>query len=495
MDIAVENLGAVPNFKGTLPPAGVYVFKGRNGSGKTTLLNAVGTAMGGADPVPVRDRAEKARLQFGEVTMTVGARRSIKGELSVVGLSGRFSIADLVDPGIAKPESADAARIKALVSIAQVEPSLEHFAGLVPGGLPELEKLVSKPGENDDLVAIAARVKRDLEAKARAAADAATHAEGHAAGCREAIKGVDLLGPCSEIVLDADLVKATTENGALVAKAKERTAALSLAAEARKQLEAAPACDLEAAWEELEAKNQERIDADRMRSMAKAEMDGAAIKYKERCDAATAAVTAFAAAERAAIAIKSQQAALDGWRKSIEAAEAIEPVSDELLEASLKRAMKASQAVKDGETIRRAIQQDNTRQRHEKDATAWREVAEGLRESAKRTDDVLSSVVAKTGTKLRVEAGRLKLDTPRGPTLFAELSAGEKYRLAIDLAVDAVGAAGLLHLPQEAWEGLDPVNRDAIHDHAKLRGVRILTAEADGGELRGEAYQPEAVAQ
>lgn len=490
MDIAVENLGAVSKFQGELPASGVYIFKGRNGTGKTTLVNAVSTAMGGGDAVPVRDNAERAKLMLGEVTMTVGARKSIKGELAVVGLAGRFSIADLVDPGINKPESADAARIKALVSIAQVEPSLEHFAGLVPGGLPELESLVSKPGKSDDLVAIAARVKRDLEAKARSAADAAAHAEGHAAGCREAVKGIDMGADCDAAALGKRLEAATNHATTLRAQQQERHRVIGAALVARKNLESSPAADVGAMDEEIQAAKDSLELHEAIELKASVALTAAKDEFRAASERTTQARQQLAGAKRLAEQVAARASTQAGWRASIEAAESVQQIPDSEVSAADMAVTIARGAVEQGAIIRRARAQDRDREGHEGTARDCRQISEELREAAKRTDEVLSGVVAKTGSPLWVEAGRLLLDTGRGPTLFAELSHGEKYRIAIDLAVDAVGAAGLLHLPQEAWEGLDPENRRAIHEHAVKRGVRIITAEADGGELRGEAYQP-----
>jgi hypothetical protein len=102
-----------------------------------------------------------------------------------------------------------------------------------------------------------------------------------------------------------------------------------------------------------------------------------------------------------------------------------------------------------------------------------------LREAAKGTDEVLSEVVAKTGSPLRVEAGRLVLATSRGKkTLFAELSDGERWKLALDIAIDAVGNRGYLMIPQWAWGELQPANRRAIAEHLRKRGAVAYTAEA-----------------
>ena len=62
--------------------------------------------------------------------------------------------------------------------------------------------------------------------------------------------------------------------------------------------------------------------------------------------------------------------------------------------------------------------------------------------------------------------------------------------IALDVAIEAVGPRGLLTIRQEAWEGLDPVNRQAICDHVRARGVVLLTAEATGGDEIVPEVQP-----
>lgn len=84
-----------------------------------------------------------------------------------------------------------------------------------------------------------------------------------------------------------------------------------------------------------------------------------------------------------------------------------------------------------------------------------------------------------TDERLRVEGGRLVCDTDRGVEAFGELSPGERWRIALEIAVEQVGEGGLVTVPQEAWEALDSVNRAEIAEIAKQVGVVLLTAEAD----------------
>jgi hypothetical protein len=102
-------------------------------------------------------------------------------------------------------------------------------------------------------------------------------------------------------------------------------------------------------------------------------------------------------------------------------------------------------------------------------AQEYADEAKELREKARQTDEVLSEIVAEIpACPLRVIDGRLVTNTKRGATFYSDLSAGERWRIALDIAIQAVGTGGLLVIPQEAWEGLDPyANRAAIDAQAK----------------------------
>ena len=116
-------------------------------------------------------------------------------------------------------------------------------------------------------------------------------------------------------------------------------------------------------------------------------------------------------------------------------------------------------------------------------AKEYAEEAKDLREKAKQTDEVLSEIVADIpACPLRVIDGRLVTNTKRGATFYSDLSAGERWRIALDIAIQAVGTGGLLVIPQEAWEGLDPANRAAIDAQAKSAKVVVLTAECSADD-------------
>lgn len=115
-----------------------------------------------------------------------------------------------------------------------------------------------------------------------------------------------------------------------------------------------------------------------------------------------------------------------------------------------------------------------------------------MRDAAQATDTVLSAAVERLNSPLRVRAGRLVLKTDRSDhELFEDLSLGERTRVVVDIAIEAVGMNGIIVVPQELWEGLDKPNRDALNEQVNGTGVVILTAQVGyESELVAKDYQP-----
>ena len=55
----------------------------------------------------------------------------------------------------------------------------------------------------------------------------------------------------------------------------------------------------------------------------------------------------------------------------------------------------------------------------------------------------------------------------------------------------AVGEGGVLPVPQEAWEGLDPEGKRLVYDLALSGNVTVVTGHEAGGELRVAVWQPQ----
>lgn len=484
--IKISNIGPVEHISIPVPAGGgVVVLRARNGKGKTRTLEAVESAISGRGKLEVRDGALSGSVDAFGVTIKVGRKATRSGELEVVSLEGRLSIAELVDPGLKSHDAADAKRIKALVQLANVQPSAALFYPLV-GGRDEFDRHVgTAAASSDDLVQMADRIKRDLEAAARREESQAENFEGRARGCRESAAGVDVSGESDGSALSAKLEVAIREESRLKAETEAARKAKSLAQEARAQLE-----DAEAAYAgksladcvTAEANALTVKDADEVALReAEAALRRAQTQFETSRVAYGNAITARKQAEQ-------HESMMAQWREQVQVATPTPP-SAEALAAATAAVTTARTAVEQAGVVRRAKEQLATADKHADEAQAHRQAANRLRDAAKGTDEVLSEVVGKSGTKLRVEQGRLVLDTKRGATYFGELSHGERWKLALDIAIDAVGEHGVLTIPQEAYESLDPSNRQLIADHVAGTGVVIITAEASDDEaIRAEVY-------
>ncbi|WP_425618081.1 hypothetical protein NA78x_001774 [Anatilimnocola sp. NA78] len=491
--LEVTNVGPVERLSIPVPEGGgIVVLRGRNGKGKSKTLETVEYAISGRGKLEVRDGQKHGEFTGFGVTITVQGRTSRKGKLVVESLEGRLSVAELVDPGIKDFEAADTKRIKALVQLSGVLPSAELFHYLV-GGQEAFEKIVGAATlKSNDLVTMADRVKRDFHEAALVAEKAARDTETRASGARQAAEGIDINVETDAAELKSDNEDAIRAESELKAMAASAATARMAVQEAKDNLEDAEAGRTGPTIEEAKQRRQAADDAakaaaqlveDRAKAVAAAEL--ALKKAKERKTAADTAKRAADDALESATTILSQveqhEESVRVWREQLSATIPTDSGED-AIRAAADRVAATNKAIEDGVLARRARQHLAEAESYAADAKAHREQCDNLRKAADGTDEVLSSVVSKQSSLLRVELARLVLDTDRGVTYFSELSQGERWKLALDIAIDAVGKRGILMIPQEAFESLDPINRQLIKDHVHGRGVTILTAEASDDE-------------
>ena len=476
--IEIENVGPIERLTLKVPEGGgIVLLRGVNGAGKTEGLGAIEKLVSGQGHVSVRDGAIKGQVSGFGATLTVARSTTRRGELEVESLDGRLSIADLVQPPIKDPAAADAKRIKTLISLAGAEPDPGLFHELV-GGKEKFEAMIPL-AEADDLVALASKVKREFEASARKDEDAAQKAHIKAEAHREAIGGLDLSEPMDWEAAYGELQEATRQHTELTEQNRAACEAGEAAAEAREKHEDAKTAYTGPTAEEAD---RERVAACECENTA----SDTVIELTRQMEPAKWALAAAASATRHAgkvhQAAVQHERAMATWREALDA-EAPEPPDPAEVAAEATRLLEARAAVSN----LAAYEQAERQQREAIEADAMEadhaEVAARLRDAARGTDDVLSEVVATLGTPLRVEAGRLVLDTDRGATHFHELSHGERWRLGLDIAVAVAGDRTIFTIPQEAWEGLDPLNQAAVRRHAVEKGVLIVAAQCSEDEV------------
>ena len=486
--IELTDLGPIASLKIPIPAeGGCVVLHGRNGSGKSTALEAIRAAVGGKAKLTTRDGSAKGRVEAFGATVIVAASQRRKGEAEVVSLEGRGDVAALVDPGIANPEAADAARVRALVALSGREVTEAAFHGLLIGA-EEWAEIVGHVKQGDPLE-MAGAIKRAIEAAARKAEKQAEDASAMAAALLGQNEGIDLSAPSDAGQLAERYTaarEALAEARATIEPRRAKHAAI-MDASRRASSMLPPTVDLDAEEGRLTAAltasrgalqvvDDQREDAvqvlARLEEQVK-EVRQALNNMKSRSAELAADIRAEVAELEAIAAKKAERDRL--------VALALEPLPDDpstdgTLEVLAVNVADAKRAMEAGGAVREAI----GRQQKAHELVERRNViakrAERLRDAAKGVDGVLTSLVADLCREIRIEGGRLVTDTRRGRTLFADLSHGERWRLALEFAIGAVGRGGVLVCPQEAWEGLDPRNRAAVADQLSGTGVVMFTA-------------------
>ena len=481
MATAIEVVNCGPIEKLTIPVpenGGLVVLKGTNDIGKSETIAAVEAAVSGRGKIEVRRGSVRGSLSGLGVSVNVGRSMKRAGELTVNTLEGRLSIEDLIEPKVKDPAAADARRIKTLVQVtgAKADPTLFHA---LVGGREEFDRHVSESAtQSDDLVVMADRIKRDFESAARKEESQAEHAEGRAKGAREAAAAVDVTGECDAAKLGAALESAVRIEASLKAQAAAFVRAKRALELARDQLEDQ---ELSYTGPSLEqCKQAEAIEQARVEITARAQREAEERLRAAQAEAAEAR-NSLAAAINARKAAERHDATVAQFREQLAASMPAEVPAEELARAAAA-VMAAREAVERGSLIRHAREQRAESERILAQAGEHRRKAETLRAAARGTEDVLSSLVASCGTKLRVEAGRLMVDTERGPKTFGELSHGTRSKIALDIAIEAVGPGGVICLKQEYWEGIAPAKKRELAEHVRGRGVVVLTAQATDDE-------------
>lgn len=489
MQTEIVNVGPIERITIPLPPrGGLVVFRGANGVGKSHALEAIDSALSGHGKLPVRDGELQAEVNAHGVTLRVGRGKSRTGEAEVHTLEGRFNLAHLVDPGIADPEKADAIRVKALVQLAGVKADPALFHQLL--GTEEFDAVVSPATRIvTDVVAMAGAVKRDIEAAARKSEDQAKNAAQAEAAARRAIGDVDLSAPDDARALQAALTAAITARERLIAEARRAEKARQDGDAAKARIEQA-----KSEWKGPTVEDARLAEKAAKESLeiARFAVEEAKRAYDRACENMTRATWLAEQSERARENAERIEANFSQWQAQIDAAASVREISRSEIESADHAVSVAEQAVEVGAIVRKAKTDLADAELHAEKRRGFETHAKRLREAAAGTEQVLSSLVSKAGVAMQVRAidrrMRLTVQTDRGTEPFAELSHGERWRVALEIAITAVGPGGEITIPQDAFEGLDPEARRAIAQQLEAAGVIAYTAEAAEGTLRAEIF-------
>lgn len=464
--IEITNVRAIERLSIPIPAeGGVVVMKGRNGAGKTTALDAAAALLDGEGSLAPRDGHERGAVSGLGCEITVRKQTRHAGTLEVQKIQGEDP-GLLVDPGMTDPVAADRARIRALCRLAKVESTKALFA--------PLEEIAGEPLPitlGADVPESAAKTKRSIEAKAREIEEASQKASGRTQALLSAATAAQLDAPHDQVELAEAAENAVRELAAAEGQASTARQVLQAAQMAQAALDAAKAS----------APRISVADAQAKCTAAGEVIDAAARALRDAEEAGRAAGADLRAA-------MDYERAVAGWQASIDAAKDLGAPDEAALAALRNRMHAAREAQEQGALVRKALEQKAEADTAAEEARSLRAKAERLRHAASHCDTIVSDAIAEVAPRgLTIVGDRLMADhVERGRVTFAELSHGERWTIALDVAIDAVGEGGLLSIAQEAWEGLDAGHRQEIADHARRRQAVILTAEATMDDLHAE---------
>lgn len=468
--ISISNIMAVKELTSEPPAAGgVVVLRGRNGAGKTHALTAIAALAGvgpGSSALGARDGTGSGTAAGLGARITIGRRTTRAGEAVVDAIDGT-NPAQLIDPGIKDPAAADQRRLAALGRLKGTKADAEAIArdlGIDLACTASARTMALR----DDLPAFAGSLKRDLEAISRKHEDEATNLDLQATACRPS-EGVDITQPHDEAALRG--AHRTAYDRVLTLRAAAETA--RLAAEAN-----------QAAAEMLVG----------LQAPARSNMDMAAAV--EDAEARIALSVQLVQTERERLAkLQGEWEQAERYHAAVQHAENVRAAARDSYtptEAEIRAAQEATEAaalmVERGAVIRDALKRLDQGRGFLVQATEVRATGDRVRGLANSLEALVAKRIGAAEHGISVRDGRMFIKHARGEILFSELSAGERARVAIEIAIASGGPRPLLVLDQEFWEGLDPANRREIRTIAIEKNALIYTAEADDGDLRAEEF-------
>lgn len=485
--VVLDKVGIITHAEFKLPPVGgILILKGRNGTGKSTILEAMRQGINGKGKLNVQDGAEKAEVSFLGVTIRAGKQTRHSGCLEVESLEGKFSIADIIDPGFADPVANDKRAALGILQVAGAKADPELFYDLV-GGETQFRKFVTKDTlKEPDLVSMASKVKRDLEASARDKEADATEWSGKVEGLESSLTGVAHEKELPSVEqIEADLKRAREIS--LDAHASQRNSLTAIAAFEAKMTEfreTTPTVDVNQIVREAKSYYEESASEERARRVRVMEITD---MLKDAETALAVAVEKTLATELARDKAEQHAEQYQALKTFIESGRPIEFPEADVVAADERIAelQDLLQVVKNSESADKTRKEIASLKDQIKGAAS---TANALRSAAQSVDGVLTEMIAKVSGVLRYENERLVMDTERGPTYFHDpsgtngLSKGQRTKVVIDIAASAVGEGGIIVDDGDFCQDLDPIALMEVAEHARSRRVTIATAMCTADE-------------
>lgn len=497
-EISIEHVGPIEHLSIPVPEeGGVVVLHGGSGVGKTHAIQSVRALndQGARKSLRPSDGMPSGKIEGLGVTVRLGRSNTAKGELLCESLDSGVDPSVLVDPGLKDPLAADSRRLATLVRLAGIKISVQQWQDFLDG-VPDDVSLADLI--DADPVVTADKIRRRLHEVALLKERIAESKGGESTTLLQSIADVDLNVSSDEGALASALDAATTKLAALRQKEQAAKDAAEARVVAASRLDEAQesALDLVECKEWLENASAELLSAQSIEEQAResvkvleqklAEARERLVAFGHETKLATRkradAQSRFEIAER-------QQAQIESMRQSISATVPQPPSNEEIEQAALAKTESLS-AVQRGEVVRRAKATRAKAARLSVESEEQSKVAGRLREIARSTDKALEQALVEAGfDTIRVYDGRLCVDSDRGLEPVSELSTGERWELALDLAARGLPKGAILSVQQEGWQALDQDLRRKVAAMAKQRGLVIVTAEVNCGDLRAELVE------
>lgn len=458
MELTLTDMGPHQTLVLELQP-GINRLTGCNGAGKSEAIQATAVALGGDGKVEHRDGAEKGTVTSGgAVLLRVGARQSKSGRPDVE-LADAGGLHQIVDPGIKDPEKADAARVKAILSLVPVHVTLE-MEHLLSGGDASL-----LPRSRDGgILGVAEGIRRSANERAMEAEKSATVLEGEiraAIAFRDSITG-------EENEEDPQRMKELAsrrheEATRLKVLAEQRAAQEEQIAEIRSTLGARPDVDAQdrqvvELFTKMSVIGEEVAKCQQALRVAEQRMQDLAAVYRE-------SVTEFDRLRKAAKLWDTQHDLVEKpvVGPSREDADTAQHVA--------RNASLAHEAAERGAKRRDVVKRIETLMAERGKATA---AAASLRDVAQSLSYRLGDILSKHGLAgVTIQEGRLLVQDVR----FADrMSLGQRVKFALDIYL--LGAPGkVVPLDPGFWASLQPKVQREIHEHALKVGAYLVTEQ------------------
>lgn len=465
------------------PGPGVYELRGRRGSGKSTCISSIDWLAGHKVDVTLHDGAISGKVEgFGSVA-PIGGRKRRKGEFTLDTIDAeKFSLIDLIDPPGKTPEVRDAHAIKALAVLGEAKADAALYYDLA-GGQAEFDALGIAP--TDDPVLLATRIKQAFDKAARERQNTAEAEASHALPLEHVPEGLDMTGSADLTELGKVRDAARDEHQRVTIGRREGLAKEAGIEQASLRLskieEEYTGPTVDEAADALETQVRMKVDAARKVSDLTRELEQAQV--------------ALAAADVKCIAGGREYDAAQSFADAVEQLQAI--ASEQFTypeEAAVLKALEAvgqmSMAYDQGVQIRDVMNNHGKATAHRAAAKHAEARADEARNKAAQVFDILAQSLHTSHLSIESVDGnpRLFVQHPRrGKTAFDRvngLSDGERVDFTLRELIPHLDSPGILPIPQRIWQDLQPTDRINLHKLAVEKGLCIVGAQVDDGELR-----------